>query len=130
MKKPDTAASNKIQTTLSLHCLELDVYLGWLKTEQTEKLRVTCDIKIQFLTPPIACETDHLTDTYCYDSLIKKIKQLLADKKFYLIETLAQTLHQFIKQQFKEAIKLSICITKKPTIPNLIGGVSFCYEDE
>lgn len=122
-------SSEKISTSLTLHQLELDIHLGWLEAEQTEKQRISIDIEFRFPTPPLACNTDELADTYCYDTLIKNIKTYLDGKKFRLVEHLAYELYRYIKPQFLPETSITIRIAKMPLIPNLTGGVSFCYGD-
>lgn len=117
-------------TSLALHKLELDVNLGCYAIERAQKERVSCDIQIGYLTPPLGCSSDQLADTHCYNQLITNIKHFLKDRDFQLIEHLAQILYGYIKEQFANIILLSIKITKTPPIPNLIGGVSFSYGDK
>jgi dihydroneopterin aldolase len=78
----------------------------------------------------VACTTDQLSDTYCYDTLVNTIKTSVATRNFRLLEHLGREIHQTVKNSLASDIKVSIRITKKPAILNLTGGVTFCYSDE
>lgn len=121
---------NSIASSIVLHSLELSVHLGWSDAEQLQQQIIVTDIKILFLQPPKACLTDNLADTFCYDELTQKIKQKASSKSFRLIEHLGHELYQTIKLTLLHDSAVSLRITKKPPIPNLKGGVSFCYGDE
>ncbi len=114
-------------STLSLQGLELKIHLGWSRAEQLKKQVVVLDVDIFFTTPPIACTTDILQDTLCYDNLVKNIKKDLAKKKFRLIENLGYSLVQIIKKSLPKDAGVSIKVKKQPGISNLTGGVSFSY---
>lgn len=121
--------TSSITSSIKLHDLELSAYLGWLDHERLQKQLVTFDIHIQFSHPPKACETDHLTDTHCYDTLIKAIENYLKSHQFRLIEHLCHDIYQLIKHTIKHSASVSVRVTKKPMIPSLIGGASFTYGD-
>lgn len=117
-------------SSLLLRALELEVVLGWPEEERAQTQKVALDIHMQFLQPPIACETDDLHDTYCYDTLVQKIKKHVSTRPFRLLENLGYEIYQHIKQNLKTDISVCIRITKKPAIDNLTGGVSFTFGDE
>lgn len=114
---------------MNLNGLELSVNLGWPQGERKKTQIVTLNAEIVFSAPPTGCTTDQLTDTYCYDALIKTIKTGIADRDFRLLEHLAYEIHNIIKTQLPDDCKLLIKLTKKPPILNLTGGVTFCYGD-
>lgn len=125
-----TVPLKKMNSSLHLKGLALDVHLGWPQAEREKTQAIILDIKLHFLQPPRACSTDDLEDTHCYDTLVQNIRHYLNQREFRLIEHLGKELYQFIKLQFsKQEASLTIRITKKPTISNLNGGVSFCYGD-
>lgn len=63
-----------ISSCLTLNGLELHIYLGWPTAERLQLQTVKVDITIQFTTPPSACTTDNLQDTFCYDALVTLLK--------------------------------------------------------
>lgn len=119
----------KISTSLQIHGLELPVLLGWSEIERIDAQIILLDIKIKFLTPPAACQTDELADTICYDGLIEKIKQYLKKRTYRLVEYLAKDIFTLIKTNIASLESLTICITKHPKISGLNGNICFTYQE-
>jgi FolB domain-containing protein len=115
---------------LVLHKLEFFVYLGWKHTERKKRQIVTVDIDIQFAHPPIACTTDFLDDTFCYDTLNQTIKKNLKARKFFLLEHLTHEIYAIVKAFLRLKNKTLICVTKHPDLFFKSGGVSFSYGDK
>lgn len=120
-----TAASS----SLTLNGLQLSVFLGVYPEEKIKPQPVSIDARVRFLEPPPACHTDRLEDTYCYDKIIKHLKENLSARRFQLVENLAQTLYELLKVYFPPGVVLSVRITKQPSIPELTRGVTFEYGD-
>src|SRR3990167_9291872 len=118
-----------ISTRIQLHGLELNVYLGWPKAERLQQQTVILDVTLIFAKPPHACVTDNLHDTYCYDTLVSKIKKEVESRKFRLVEHLGCEIYRIIKSNLSKDTMIHLSVTKKPAIPNLTGGISFYYED-
>ena len=113
-----------------LNNLELPLFLGWTDNELHQQQIISLDIKLSFNSPPNACLSDNLSDTFCYDQLIQEIQNKFATQKIRLLEHLGYKLYQKIKLQLPPKTLVTIRVTKKPNIPHLTGGVSFCYGDE
>lgn len=120
----------KIMTTLALNKLELHVHLGWPDEEREEIQTILANIDIVFSEPPKACVTDNLHDTFCYADIIEKIKIGIANKKFRLIEHLAQDIYHLITKQLPDDARVMVHLTKFPSIEGLRGGACFSYGDE
>lgn len=114
---------------LVLQKLEFPVYLGWGHTERKKRQIVTVDIDIQFTHPPIACKTDLLNDTFCYDTLNQTIKKNIKSKKFFLLEHLTHEIYTIVKTFLPLKNKITICVTKYPDDFFKSAGVSFFYGD-
>jgi FolB domain-containing protein len=114
---------------LSLHELELSVFLGWPDEESAQAQRVILDIDIHFAAPPAACLSDDLKDTFSYDTLIEHIQKNTAAKKFRLLEHLGYALHQLIKTYIPEETIVNVSVKKHPAIAALKGGASFYVGD-
>jgi len=119
----------KNNVSLKLNGLELSVNLGWPKGERKKSQIVTLDVFITFPSPPSGCTTDQLEDTFCYDTLIKTIKNGVAERDFRLLEHLGYEIHRIISENFPPDFRVRISVIKKPAILNLTGGVTFCYGD-
>ena len=127
--KSKKVVQQSICSSLSINDLELKVSLGWSKEERAKTQTIKLSLQLNFESPPLGCKTDELSETYCYDALIKKIETYLTAKSFRLIEHLAHTIYQFTKETIDQPILLTVCITKKPLINTLLGDVQFCYGD-
>ncbi len=121
--------TSNIQSGISLQGLSLSVFLGWPKKERLHKQKIMLDIYITFKNPPLACVSDELEDTYCYDTLVKQIKKDILPKKFRLLEHLGHQIYQVVKSAISAEAKISVKVFKKPKIPSLKQGVSFYYSD-
>ena len=114
---------------LSLHELELSVFLGWPDEENAQLQRVLLDIDIHFSAPPAACLSDDLKDTFSYDTLIEYIQKNTATKKFRLLEHLGFAIHQLIKTFISQDTSVNVSVKKHPAIAALKGGASFYFGD-
>lgn len=115
-------------SSMALYQLELAVFLGWPDSERLTQQTILLDIKIEFATPPLACVTDNLVDTVCYDTLVNNLKSMITTRHFRLVEYLGQEIYDFLKKNFSNNL-ISLRIHKKPPIIDLLGGVTFCYGD-
>jgi len=120
----------KNYSSITLNSLELSVNLGWPQGERVKQQIITLDVAIHFSEPPLACTSDQLADTYCYDTLVNTIKASVATRNFRLLEHVGHEIHQLVKQSLRSDIRVHIRVTKKPAILNLTGGVTFSYGDE
>ncbi len=116
-----------ITTSIVLHKLEFSVHLGWPDAERLNKQTILIDIQLFFPEPPKACLSDHLDDTFSYETLCHVIDKHLEQKTYRLIEHLGYDIYQLVKNTLPKQMSVNICLTKKPPIMNLTGGVSFSY---
>ena len=117
------------KSTLTINGLKLHTHLGWSERERSRKRLVLLNITLTFTTPPAACQTDQLEDTICYDTLIALLRKKLGVKKFKLLEHLAAEIYTILHQETDHKLKISIHLTKYPSIDQLSEGVSFYYGD-
>lgn len=120
-----------LEASLTIKKLEFSLNLGWGEKERAQKQNVFVDIQLFFSKPPKACETDELSDTVCYDTLIQQLKNKIQAKEFCLVEHVAQNIYHVTQSilNSKNEIKIKIFITKFPTISGLTEGVCFQYGD-
>ncbi len=116
---------------ITLHQLELKIALGAFNIERAALQSIWLDIDIRFQTPPHACRTDQLKDTYCYDSLTQKIAEQITPRTFHLLEHVAHEIYQLIKNSYTESIEVLVKVTKKPLLSSnlVIANASFSYGD-
>ncbi len=117
-----------IKSSLSLCGLELAMHLGLHDNERSQKQIVLLDIVMVFKVPPAACLTDQIEDTYCYATLVEKIKKEFETKAFQLIEHMGQEIYAYLRSLILDA-SIKITLTKHPHIEGLTGGASFSYGD-
>lgn len=110
---------------MMINQFELPVFLGWPHDERHQTQLVSIDIHIHFATPPAACASDRLEDTFCYSWLTDQIREKIADNKFHLIEHLAQTILTITRRLVPDSTMIAVNLTKKPSIDGLKGGVTF-----
>ncbi len=114
--------------TLTLKQYRIDVFLGVDECERQKKQSVFCDIFIYFEDRPLACTSDNLSDTICYDELLKIISNSVGDQQFKLIEKLAKFIFDIIKTNVKYKHKLSVTIYK-PNPRQKLGCAVFTVSD-
>jgi dihydroneopterin aldolase len=121
-----TALSNRIV----LRALTLDVYLGWPEIEYIKQQRVSVDVSMLFTNGLMACTSDNLADTYCYDNLITVLQEKIANRTFRLLEYFGHEIYLILKQIITQATGISVRVTKFPAIAALTGGVMFSCGDD
>lgn len=118
-----------MKTSLSIRALELSVKLGWPHNERKEPQTIHLDIDVIFATPPKACDSDHLDDTYCYATIAEKIRQHFALSTIHLIEHLSKEIYLLLKPIYPQDANVTVRIYKHPKVEGLTGGVCFSYGD-
>jgi FolB domain-containing protein len=108
---------------LMLEELKLKVNLGLTAFERNKKQTVVLYIKIAFKKPPLACKTAKISDTICYDQLIKKIQKFCQNKKFILIEEMGMKILQLLKKNTQKNCKIYLRIAKQYPLNELTRSV-------
>lgn len=117
-----------MMASLHLNEIELFVHLGWPEEERKQPQAVRVNIEVEFETPPDACETDQLEDSFCYAALIKKIQENTTNKQFRLIEHLGCDIYKLLKTILPSSqVRVKIC--KYPKLTGFSGPVYFTYGD-
>lgn len=116
---------------ITLHRLELDISLGVSDAERAIPQTLWLDIDIQFQTPPRACKTDQLKETYCYDTLTQKIAEQIKPRSFHLLEHVGYEIYQLVKNSYTQPLTVLVKVTKKPLLSSnlVIANASFSYGD-
>ncbi len=112
------------KASLEINKLILPVYIGVTSEERKEKQQVEINIKIDFITIPLGCESDKIKDTFCYENIVNIIRTLCNDQEFHLIEHLGSIIHKTIKSNLPSC-ELTVKLCKKPKIENLEGNCCF-----
>ncbi|SHK01913.1 dihydroneopterin aldolase [Caminicella sporogenes DSM 14501] len=94
-------------------------YHGVLKEENILGQKFFIDIEI-FCDLKRAGKTDDVADTVNYAEIYDKVKNIVTNKKFKLIEALAENIAQNILLEYKKVREVSVTI-KKPEAP--VNGI-------
>lgn len=101
-------------------------YHGVHTLEQNSGGRFEVDVEIYFDISE-AAETDTLKNTIDYEQVYNFLKNLITEKKFYLIEALASKIARGLIEKFEKIQKVMVRV-RKPSPP--VGGVVDCVEVE
>jgi len=108
-----------ISAVLAIQDYKLHVNLGVTAKERTKKQVILLNLKIFFPKLPLACKSDKLQDTICYQKLTEDINKFCAKRKFQLLEYLTAELLVFIAAKLPNRCKIELTLVKKPNILGL-----------
>lgn len=115
---------------LHVRGISLDVHLGHLADERVRPQRVEVEVLIRFGRPPRAVETDELADTVCYDVLVQRMREVVDDREFRLVEHLAGALFAALRPEVADGDALELRVRKvTPPVPEIGGGAEFVLSD-
>ena len=108
-----------MQDRLSIRGMTFHAHHGLEDHEIENGQRFDVDVEMLF-DASIAAQTDHLSDTVDVRQVYKDVKKIVLEKRFYLIETLAQRVAVGILDHYKiSAVTVRV---RKPVAP--LGGLS------
>lgn len=96
--------------------------IGVTKEERVMPQDITWDVEVVMQNTPLACGTDNINDTICYDKVAEKIHVLVNQREFHLIEHACYAVYQGLKSMIKEQ---QLCVTITKHNPYWKKGVSF-----
>lgn len=115
---------------LTINDCRLWIKIGCSEQERFLPTCISLSLEIEFLQGITATQTDDLSNTICYATLIKDIEAFCITMEFKLLEYLAGQIHAFIKQRTLFPVKITVTTTKVlPPVNNIHGGVSFIYSE-
>lgn len=129
MNSPKSINETNRQSCLEINGFVLPIFLGWPDAERKSEQTITLDIEIHFRTPPLACSTDKLEDTFCYSHLADILHEQIAHQAFHLIENATKVIYELIKSEVPCDATVIVHLRKFPNIDGLTKGVRFTYGD-
>src|SRR5688572_13252186 len=103
---------------LRLDRLRLGVRIGCEAWERAEPQAVEVSVVVRFAQPPVACHTDHLTDTVCAAALAERVRAVAETGSFGLLEHLAERVRVALAELCPAGAGLELQVTKcEPPIP-------------
>ena len=122
---PTSQLKNNNLTTISIHQLGISCIIGAYPEERHHPQTLFVDIEIQAMIPDASIH-DSLDLTIDYDELAKLSEKIAVNGKFFLVETLAETIAtEFLKNN---AIKKTRITVHKPTAIPKAKNVSVSVE--
>lgn len=89
-----------VNDIIYLRELKIETFIGVYPWEQQIKQPITLDIELAFDIRK-AARSELVSDTIDYAEVATKIKQLAADKKFILLETLVEDIADLLLREYK-----------------------------
>ena len=122
-----TSQPNNAVALFTLSDLRLSLSIGLTEEERSALQPIRFDVKITYVTPPQACQTDEIDDTICYHTMVNNIEAFCSKRVYKLLESLCYELFQHLKHTIKEDVKLWIRVEKCEPPVNNVSHVSFEY---
>ena len=111
---------------LKLSNVILDVYLGVYDFEQDQLQQVTLDLCLSYCQIPNACLSDDFNQAICYVEINDLLLKTALKKRYQLIEYLAQSLLDVLKEALKtHKVDIYLELHKRPPLAN-VSLASFC----
>ena len=115
---------------LEIKSLILPVHIGRDQEERQKAQDVSFHITLGFTQALKDEQTDQLESSVCYFEVCEKIKKLISQNTFSLIEKLAFETLAVIKKNLPPYVCVRVCVHKiQAPVPHLKGGVSYTCGD-
>lgn len=102
--------------TITINALTFETIIGLLPDERTNRQRVKVDVTIEY----------DFQDTYIdYAAITERIKQIMQEGEFLLIEEAILALKEALKADFPRIDTLTLAITK----PDILPDCEVCVSD-
>lgn len=94
--------------TVIIEALELETIVGIYGWEQQAPRRLILDLELGTDIQPAAA-SDHIRDALDYQAISEELTALLRDRRFQLIETVAETVARYLFQNFAvQSLRLTV----------------------
>ena len=105
--------------------IKVSTVLGVPEWERLRPQTVILDLEVA-LPSNQACHTDDIKDTIDYGQIVVRLRQLLSEKSFFLVEALAEQVVQLVMAEFGSPwVRLSVA---KPGIVMGVGRLGIIIE--
>ena len=103
--------------------LRLDARLGVYDWEKAELQPLLVDLEFEPASM-LACHTDRLDDTVDYAAVVARLRQIVTDRHFDLVENLANEIALMLHREFG-VLSLRLVLSKLAPIPGSEVGIAF-----
>jgi len=102
--------------TIELERLEIDCIVGILPFERVTEQKIFVDVSMELdFAPPSASED--VADTIDYTVVSRELAELIRERKYQLIETMAVECADLVLSRHPSVVKASIAIHKPAAVP-------------
>ena len=109
--------------------LEIETHIGITKEERALLQILEINLKIYLDVKSIENANDDIVNVLCYDKIIQSVHKFAYENTFNLVETFILKLFDHLKLYEITSNKFDLCVTKKPEIMGLKGGVKLFIKD-
>jgi dihydroneopterin aldolase len=114
---------------LSLNKITVPVHLGVSDEERETPQNITVSIEIGMDEPLRACETDAISDTFCYDTMLQLVEKTCQAKPYHLIEHLCYMVYISVKKvAHNKDIRITVHKQYAP-LSHKLESASFVFGD-
>jgi dihydroneopterin aldolase len=97
--------------TVFIREFRVDAWVGIFEWEKQRPQTLELDIEIGIPDAP-AGRTDNIHETVNYGDVVERIRAALADRRFKLLESLAEHLCRIILDEFRSAMHVRLSVAK------------------
>lgn len=101
--------------TVSIRELRLKAWIGLYRHEKIAPQTIAIDLEIDLPTDRVF-RTGKVADTVDYGVVVRRVKELLAEERFGLVETLAERIASLISEDFHSP-RVKVSIAKLGVLP-------------
>ncbi|PDH36379.1 MAG: dihydroneopterin aldolase [OM182 bacterium MED-G24] len=102
---------------LAIKGLSVETIIGINPWERETRQPLVIDLELQVDTQA-AARSDKVADTVDYGKLARRLRNLIAQSRFQLIERVAETIAGDVLGQDQRILAVTVCVTKPHAIPD------------
>ena len=102
---------------LAINGLTVETIIGINPWERETRQPLIIDLELQIDTKT-AARSDEITDTVDYGELARRLRNLIAQSRFQLIERVAESIADDVLGQSRFIRAVTVCVTKPHAIPD------------
>ena len=102
---------------LTISGLKVETIIGTNPWERETRQPIIVDLEMQVDSLP-AARSDNIGDAVDYGAIGRRVRNLVSDSRFQLIEGIAERIANDVLQQESRVISVTVCVTKPYAIPD------------
>lgn len=109
--------------TVFVRNLQLDARIGVYDWEKAQLQPLVVDLEFEPASQ-LACHTDRLDDTIDYGEVVSRLRELVVERHYELVEALAEAMAMLLQRDFMVSW-LRLTLTKLAPFPGVGVGIEF-----